>query len=75
MAVVDMNISVNVFDKRKDIQLFEAHTTDEGMVAILKRMTTLKQREMADFMHELRETGSSSILEESALPYEIVATL
>lgn len=73
--IVEMNISVNVFDKKTDIQLFEAHTTDDGMVAILKRMTTLKQREMADFMHELRETGSASILAESSLPYEIVATM
>lgn len=69
-----MEFLVAIYNKRNDRLLLEAKSTEEGVVDILKRFSSLNGFDQATFMHELRETDASSILEENQLPYEIVAS-
>lgn len=68
-----MDYLVTIYRKNNDELLFEAKSTEKGVVEFLKRFTNLNGFDQATFMHELRETGASSILEENTLPYEVVA--
>lgn len=69
-----MEFLVAIYNKRNDRLLLEAKSTEEGVVDILKRFSSLNGFDQATFMHELRQTDASSILEENQLPYEIVAS-
>lgn len=69
-----MEFLVAIYNKRNDRLLLEAKSTEEGVVDILKRFSSLNGFDQATFMHELRESDAASILEENQLPYEIVAS-
>lgn len=69
-----MDYLVTIYRKNNDELLCEAKSTEKGVVEFLKRFTNLSGFDQATFMHELRETGASSVLEENTLPYEVVAS-
>lgn len=69
-----MDYLVTVYRKNNDELLFEAKSTEKGVVEFLKRFTNLNGFDQATFMHELREEGASSVLEANTLPYEVVAS-
>lgn len=69
-----MKYNLAIFDKITDKQLIEAQATEEGVISILKRMTTLNGFDRASFMHELRETDTAHVLEENKLQFEIAAS-
>lgn len=68
-----MDYMVSIFKKNTDKVLFEGKANQDGLLEILKRFSSLNGHQKANFMHDLRETGSSHVLESNKLPYEIVA--
>lgn len=69
-----MSYLVNVFNKKNDKELFNGKASQDGVLEILKRFSSLNGFDTATFMHDLRQSGTAHILEENDLPYEIVAT-
>lgn len=69
-----MDYLVTIFKKETDNLLIEAKVSEDGMLAILRRLSSLNKFDQATFMHDLRQTGTAHVLYESDLPFEIIAT-
>ena len=69
-----MDYLVTIFKKETDNLLIEAKASEDGVLAIMRRFSSLNKFDQATFMHDLRQTGTAHILYENELPFEIIAT-
>ena len=69
-----MDYLVTIFKKETDNLLIEAKASEDGVLAILRRFSSLNKFDQATFMHDLRHHRTAHVLYESDLPFEIIAT-